>query len=243
MVIVVMIVDILWGYIGYFMFGQLVFFGIGVYVVGLVFIYGGFSFVMVMLVIGIIIVVVVVVVVLVGWLLFYCGVLLFFVIVILLVLFIVLIQLLLLGGSWIGFSFGLIGYDSFDFFFDVWYWILGGMLVVVVLVGCLLVCFDVGCLFVVICDNEQCCSYLGINILLVKIVLLVVMVVLVGLVGFGYGVFSGVVVFELVGFVLGMEFIIWVVLGGCGSLWGLLIGVVLINVVIVYFSSSMFFVW
>ncbi|WP_299535662.1 ATP-binding cassette domain-containing protein [uncultured Herbaspirillum sp.] len=243
MAIVAMTVDILWGYTGYLTFGQSAFFGIGAYAAGLVFTHAGFSAATVLLAIGATIAAAAAVAALAGWLSFYRGASPFFATVISLVLPIVLTQSLLSGGSWTGSSSGLTGYDSFDFSLDAWYWISGGMLALAALGGWLLVRSDAGRLLAAIRDNEQRCSYLGIHTSLVKIALLVAMAVLAGLAGFGYGAFSGVVAPELTGFALGTEFIIWVALGGRGSLWGPLAGAVLINVATAYLSSSMPFAW
>ncbi|HTJ93810.1 MAG TPA: ATP-binding cassette domain-containing protein, partial [Pararobbsia sp.] len=60
---------------------------------------------------------------------------------------------------------------------------------------------------------------------------------------FGYGAFSGVVAPELTGFVLGTQLIIWVALGGRGTLWGPVAGALLINVATSYLSGSMPFAW
>ena len=87
------------------------------------------------------------------------------------------------------------------------------------------------------------CTYLGIDTSRVKIALLTAMGVMAGIAGFGYGAFSGVVAPELTGFALGTELIIWVALGGRGTLWGPLAGGVLINVATAYLSSSMPFAW
>jgi branched-chain amino acid transport system permease protein len=72
----------------------------------------------------------------------------------------------------------------------------------------------------------------------VKIVLLTAMAAVAGIAGFGYGAFSGVVAPELTGFALGTELIIWVALGGRGTLWGPLIGAVLINVATAYLAAT-----
>lgn len=48
---------------------------------------------------------------------------------------------------------------------------------------------------------------------------------------------------ELTGFVLGTELIIWVALGGRGTLWGPVIGAVLINVATAYLGGSLPFAW
>jgi len=102
---------------------------------------------------------------------------------------------------------------------------------------------DGGRVLAAIRDNESRCSYLGINTSLVKIALLVATAAIAGLAGFGYGSFSGVVAPELAGFVLGTQLIIWVALGGRGTLWGPVIGALLINVGTAYLSGSMPFAW
>lgn len=241
--IVAITVDILWGYTGYLTFGQSAFFGIGAYAAGLVFTHGGFSPAMVLLAIGVTVVASVAVAALVGWLSFYRGASPFFATVISLVLPIVLTQLLLSGGDWTGSSSGLTGYETFDLSMEAWYWIAGAALAVAGLLGWMLVKSDAGRILVGIRDNESRCTYLGINTSLVKIALLMAMAVVAGLAGFGYGSFSGVVAPELTGFALGTEFIIWVALGGRGTLWGPLVGAVLINVATAYLSSSMPFAW
>lgn len=236
-------VDVLWGYTGYLTFGQSAFFGIGAYAAGLVFTHGGFSVPMALLAFGAAVLACTAVGALVGWLSFYRGASPFFATVISLVLPIVLTQLLLSGGGWTGSSSGLTGYETFDLSMEAWYWISGAMLLLFGVLGWLLVRSDAGRVLAAIRDNESRCAYLGIPTALVKIALLVVMAVVAGLAGFGYGAFSGVVAPELTGFALGTELVIWVALGGRGTLWGPLIGAVLINVATAYLSSSMPFAW
>ncbi|QNK66409.1 ABC transporter permease subunit [Variovorax sp. PAMC26660] len=236
-------VDLLWGYTGYLSFGQSAFFGIGAYAAGLVFTHGGFSASTAVLALGAAVVVSAAVGALVGWLSFYRGASPFFATVISLVLPIVLTQLLLSGGQWTGSSSGLTGYESFDLSIEAWYWVAGGMLAVFGVLGWLLVRSDAGRVLAAIRDNESRCTYLGIPTAMVKILLLTVVAVVAGIAGFGYGAFSGVVAPELTGFALGTELIIWVALGGRGTLWGPLIGAVLINVATAYLSGYMPFAW
>ena len=236
-------VDILWGYTGYLTFGQSAFFGIGAYAAGLVFTHGGFSSYTVLLAVGATVLASAAVAGLVGWLSFYRGASPFFATVISLVLPIVLTQLLLSGGSFTGSSSGLTGYPSFDWSIEVWYWVAGGMLALAGAIGWVLVRSDAGRVLAAIRDNEVRCTYLGIDTSRVKIALLTAMGVMAGIAGFGYGAFSGVVAPELTGFALGTELIIWVALGGRGTLWGPLAGGVLINVATAYLSSSMPFAW
>jgi branched-chain amino acid transport system permease protein len=241
--IVAVTVDVLWGYTGYLTFGQSAFFGIGAYAAGLVFTHAGFSISTALAALGLAIAGTALIGALVGWLSFYRGASPFFATLISLVLPIVLTQLLLSGGAWTGSSSGLTGYETFDFSLEAWYWIAGTALAGVALLGWFVVRSDAGQVLIAIRDNESRCTYLGIRTSQIKIILLVATAVVAGLAGFGYGSFSGVVAPELSGFVLGTEFIIWVALGGRGTLWGPLLGAVLISVVSAYLSSSMPFAW
>ena len=241
--IVAVTVDILWGHTGYLTFGQSAFFGMGAYAAGLVFTYMGPGPASALLAMGLAVAACAIVAALVGWLSFYRGASPFFATVISLVLPIVLTQLLLSGGEWTGSSSGLTGYESFDLSMQAWYGIAMGALALAGGLGWMLVRSDAGRVLSAIRDNEGRCTYLGIDTSIVKILLLVAMAAVAGLAGFGYGSFSGVVAPELAGFALGTEFIIWVALGGRGTLWGPLAGAVLINVATAYLGSSMPFAW
>lgn len=241
--IVVVTVDILWGYAGYLTFGQSAFFGIGAYAAGLVFTHMGPGPYSAVFALGLAVAACAIVAALVGWLSFYRGASPFFATLISLVLPIVLTQLLLSGGNWTGSSSGLTGYQSFDLSMQTWYWIAAASLALAGGSGWMLVRSDAGRVLLAIRDNEARCTYVGIDASAVKIVLLVAMAVVAGLAGFGYGAFSGVVAPELAGFALGTEFIIWAALGGRATLWGPLAGAVLINVATAYLGSSMPFAW
>ena len=241
--IVAVTVDVLWGYTGYLTFGQSAFFGIGAYAAGLVFTHGGFSPSYVLLGLGVAIAVAAAVAAVLGWLSFYRGASPFFATVMSLVLPIVLSQLLLSGGEWTGSSSGLTGYETFDLSLQAWYGIAGAGLLIVATLAWFFVRSDGGRTLVAIHDNESRCQYLGIDTSLVKIVLLIVAAIVAGVAGFGYGAFSGVVAPELTGFVLGTQLIIWVALGGRGTLWGPVVGALLINVVTSYLSGSLPFAW
>jgi branched-chain amino acid transport system permease protein len=241
--IVVITVDVLWGYTGYLTFGQSAFFGIGAYAAGLVFTHFGLSPGTIAIAIGLAIIVPMAVAALVGWLSFYRGASPFFATVISLVLPIVMTQLLLSGGEWTGSSSGLTGYDTFDLSLQAWYWIAGGGVALIGVFAWLFVRSDAGRVLAAIRDNESRCAYLGINVAHIKILLLIATAAITGIAGFGYGAFSGVVAPELSGFVLGTELIIWVALGGRGTLWGPLAGAILINVATAYLGSRMPFLW
>lgn len=241
--IVAVTVDVLWGYAGYLTFGQSAFFGVGAYAAGIVFTHGGFSPAYVLLALAVAVAAAAALAALLGWLSFYRGASPFFATVMSLVLPIVLSQLVLSGGEWTGSSSGLTGYPSFDLSLQAWYWIAGAGLAVVATLGWCFVRSDGGRVLIAIRDNESRCAYLGIDTSRIKIVLLVVMAIVAGIAGFGYGTFSGVVAPELTGFVLGTQLIIWVALGGRGTLWGPVAGALLINVATSYLSGSLPFAW
>lgn len=241
--IVAVTVDVLWGYTGYLTFGQSAFFGIGAYAAGLVFTHAGFSAWTATGALVLAVGAAAAVGALVGWLSFYRGASPFFATVISLVLPIVVSQLLLSGGQWTGSSSGLTGYESFDWSLEAWYWITGAGVLATGAVAWGVVGSDAGRVLASIRDNESRCAYLGIDVSKVKIIALVATAAVAGLAGFGYGAFSGVVAPELSGFVLGTELIIWVALGGRGTLWGPLAGTIFISVATAYLSSSMPFAW
>ncbi|WP_241069203.1 branched-chain amino acid ABC transporter ATP-binding protein/permease, partial [Achromobacter insuavis] len=236
-------VDILWGYTGYLTFGQSAFFGVGAYAAGLAFTHFGFSPGIALLAALVAVGGAVLLALVTGWLSFYRGASPFFATVISLVLPIVLTQVVLSGGTYTGSSSGLTGYDTFDLSLEAWYVIAAGGLSIVALLAWVAVRSDGGRILAALRDNEGRCSYLGLNTAHWRIVLLVVCGAVASLAGFGYGAFSGVVAPELTGFVFGTELIIWVALGGRGTVWGPVLGAVLINVAGSYLSGNMPFLY
>jgi branched-chain amino acid transport system permease protein len=92
-------------------------------------------------------------------------------------------------------------------------------------------------------DNDERCSYLGLDTARVRIGLLVVTAVVAALAGFGYVAFAGVAAPENAGFVFGTQLVVMVALGGRGSLVGAVVGALVIEVASAYLSSSLPFVW
>ncbi|MCV6798410.1 branched-chain amino acid ABC transporter ATP-binding protein/permease [Achromobacter ruhlandii] len=236
-------VDILWGYTGYLTFGQSAFFGVGAYAAGLAFTHYGFSPGIALAAALVAVGAAMLLALATGWLSFYRGASPFFATVISLVLPIVLTQVVLSGGTYTGSSSGLTGYDTFDLSLEAWYVIAAGGLSIVALLAWVAVRSDGGRILAALRDNEGRCSYLGLNTAHWRIALLVVCGAVASLAGFGYGAFSGVVAPELTGFVFGTELIIWVALGGRGTVWGPVLGAVLINVAGSYLSGNMPFLY
>ena len=172
----------------------------------------------------------IIVALIVGWLSFYHGASPLYASVVSLVLPIVVAQLLYSGGQFTGSSSGLSGFDSFDVSIEAWFWIAGAFLVVATAAAYVFVRSDVGRVLVAIRENEARCEYLGIHVSRIKIRLLVVLAAIAAIAGFAFAGVQMVVAPEYAGFVFGTELVIWVALGGRGTLIGPVIGTLLIDV-------------
>lgn len=240
---VALTVDMLWGYTGILTFGQSAFFGIGAYAAGLVFTHMGFGPAHAALALGAGIAVAALVAVLVGWLSFYHGASPLYASVVSLVLPIVVTQILYSGGAFTGSSSGLSGFESFDMSLHAWFWIAGVFLVVVTSGAWMFVRSDAGRVLVAIRENEARCEYLGINVSRIKILLLVACAVIAAIAGYAFACVQMVVAPEYTGFVFGTELVIWVALGGRGTLIGPVIGTLLIDTSTAYLSGNLPYIW
>ena len=240
---VALTVDILWGYAGILTFGQSAFFGIGAYAAGLIFTHVGFGtgYAALALVSGVAVAIIVAAVV--GWLAFYHGASPLYGSVVTLVLPIVVTQILYSGGNFTGSSSGLSGFESFDVSIEAWFWIAGSFLVVLTALAWLFVRSDAGRILIAIRENEQRCEYVGINVSRVKILLLIVCAVIAAIAGYAFAGVQMVVAPEYAGFVFGTELLIWVALGGRGTLIGPVIGTLVLDVSTSYLSGNLPFVW
>ena len=241
--VVAITVDLLWGYTGILTFGQATFFGIGAYAAGLVFTHLGFSPGMALAALAGGIAVSMVVAALVGVLSFYPGATPLYASVISLVLPIVATQVVFAGGTFTGSSSGLSGFESFDLDIRTWLWISGGLLVAATLCALRFVRSDTGRLLRAIRENESRCEYLGVNTSRVKTLLLVALSGVCALAGFVYACYGMVVAPEMAGFQFGTELIIWVALGGRGTVLGPVFGALVIDVGSAYLSGDLPFVW
>ena len=240
---VALTVDILWGYTGILTFGQSAFFGIGAYAAGLIFTHMGFSPAHAALALGAGIGVAVLVAVLVGWLSFYHGASPLYASVVSLALPIVVSQILYSGGAFTGSSSGLSGFESFDISLRAWFWIAGLFLVAVTAGAWMFVRSDAGRVLVAIRENEARCEYLGIDVSRIKILLLIVCAVIAAIAGYAFACVQMVVAPEYTGFVFGTELVIWVALGGRGTLIGPVIGTLLIDTSTAYLSGNLPYIW
>lgn len=236
-------VDILWGYTGVLTFGQSAFFGIGAYACALVFTHYGFGpdWAVLALIIGIL--AAMAVGALVGWLAFYHGASPLYASIVTLALPIVMTQVIFAGGRFTGSSSGLSGFPTYYWDLEVWFWIAGGFLILITCLATLFVRSDMGRVLVAIRENEMRCAYLGIPVSRIKILVMVAMGAIGAISGFGYAAFTNVVAPELVGFLLGTELLIWVALGGRGTIIGPVLGTIAIDVTSSYLSGGLPFVW
>jgi len=241
--LVALTVDILWGYAGILTFGQAAFFGIGAYAAALVFTHIGFSPATIALAIALALAAPAFVGLLLGWLSFYPGSTPLYASVVSLAFPIVVTQIIFSGGTFTGSSSGLVGYQVVDFPIEAWFWVAGGGLIVFGALAYVFVKSEMARVLVAIRDNEERCSYLGINTPRVKILLTAALAGIAGLAGFSYANFSAVVAPELTGFVFGTELVIYVALGGRGTLIGPLVGTIGIDVLSSYLSGDLPYVW
>ena len=241
--VVAITVDLLWGYTGILTFGQATFFGIGAYAAGLVFTHGGFSIGLAALALAGGIVVSMAVAALVGWLSFYPGATPLYASVVSLVLPIVATQMIFSGGTFTGSSSGLSGFDSFDLSIQTWLWLSGALLLATTLAALRFVRSDVGRLLGAVRENESRCDYLGLNTSRIKIALLVGLAAVAALAGFVYACYGVVVAPEMAGFQFGTELVIWVALGGRGTILGPVFGTLIIDLGSAYLGGDLPFVW
>ena len=102
---------------------------------------------------------------------------------------------------------------------------------------------DAGKLLVAVRDNDVRCAYLGISPRRIQIALTVALAGVAGFVGFLFAHASGVVAPENTGFLFGTQLVIWVALGGRGSLLGPVFGTLAIDYLSASLSGDLPFIW
>lgn len=236
-------VDIVWGYCGTLTFGQSAFFGIGVYALAIIFTEYGFGSWQALFAMGTSVVVAAGVAALTGWLSFYPGSTPLYASIVSLVVPIVLVQILYSGGTFTGSSSGLVGFETFDLELANWFRLAGLSLAAVAVVALIIMRSDTGRLLKALRDNDERCSYLGIDTSRYRIIVLVLTAIIASLAGFGYAAFGAVAAPENAGFTFGTRLIIMVALGGRGTVIGAIVGALSIEVASAYLSGSLPYVW
>jgi branched-chain amino acid transport system permease protein len=236
-------VDLLWGFTGILTFGQAAFFGAGAYAAAIVATQMGSTPAWLLAGLALAILAPMALGILVGWLSFYHGSTPLYASVISLVLPIVVTQLVYSGGTFTGSSSGLVGYDTLPLELEGFFRLAGLALVATTLAAWIFVRSDAGKVLVAVRDNDLRCAYLGLNTSRIRILLMTVLAGVAGLAGFLFAHASGVVAPENTGFLFGTELVIWVALGGRGTLLGPVLGTLAIDYCSASLSGDLPFLW
>jgi branched-chain amino acid transport system permease protein len=235
-------VDLLWGYTGVLTFGQSAFFGIGVYTVALALAYyveGPLATA------GAIVVAMAAAALVgagVGWLAFFDRASPIYVAIVTLALPVIFTQIILSGGAYTGSSSGLPIPAPF-LSVGQWFWISGGLLLLVAVGAYVLVTSDAGRILVAIRENEDRCRYLGLRTSRLKISLMAVCSAVAALAGAFYVLFATAGAHNYGDFSFGTEMVVWTALGGRGTLVGPILGTIGINYVSAVLGGNLPFVW
>ena len=235
-------VDLLWGYTGVLTFGQSAFFGIGVYTVAIALAYYVEGTLATAGAIFAAMVGAALVGAAVGWLSFWDRASPIYVAIVTLALPVVFTQLILSGGAYTGSSSGLpipVPFLSIT----QWYYIAGGLLLLVTILAYIFVSSDAGRVLVAIRENEERCRYLGLDTSLLKIGLMAGCGAVAALAGAFYVLFGSVAAHSYGDFVFGTELVVWTALGGRGTLVGPILGTVGVNYVSALLGGNLPFVW
>ena len=236
-------VDLLWGFTGILTFGQAAFFGAGAYATAMVLTHLGSSPAWILAALALSVLMPMALGALVGWLSFYHGSTPLYASVISLVFPIVVTQIVYSGGEWTGSSSGLVGYDTLPLDLPGFFRLAGAFAILVALGAWVFVRSDAGKLLAAVRDNDARCAYLGISPKRVSILLTVALAGVAGLTGFLFAQASGVVAPENTGFLFGTELVIWVALGGPGTVLGPVLGAVAIDYLGATLSGDLPFLW
>ncbi|SFU48388.1 branched-chain amino acid transport system permease protein [Methylobacterium sp. 174MFSha1.1] len=236
-------VDLLWGFAGILTFGQAAFFGIGAYATAMLLSAHGAAPHWMALAVLIAVAAPMLLGLAVGWLSFYHRSTALYASVISLVVPIVVVQAIYSGGERTGSSSGLVGFDVLPLEIEGYFRLAALLLVAVTLAAWILVRSDAGRMLVALRDNEARCAYLGLHPRRWQIGLTAVLAGVAGLAGFAFANASGVVAPENAGFLFGTELVIWVALGGRGTLIGPVLGTIAIDYLAANLSGDLPFLW
>jgi branched-chain amino acid transport system permease protein len=236
-------IDVLWGYTGILTFAQGAFFGIGLYAAGLTFTHVGFTTGTVVLALVGGVLAAVVLAGFVGWLAFWHGASTLYIAVVTLVFPICVVQVIYSGGQFTGSSSGLVNFAAPHLPMWGWFIVSGALLAIVTGIMWVVVKSDYGRTLNAIRDNELRCRYLGVPTSRQKIYLMMAMAGIAAAAGFIFACVGTFAAPEYAGFVFGTELVIYVALGGRGTIVGPVLGTVALEWVSAYLSGVLPFVW
>jgi branched-chain amino acid transport system permease protein len=236
-------VDLLWGFTGILTFGQAAFFGVGAYATAMALSYLGATPEWMAVALALAILAPAALGLAVGWLSFYHRSTALYASVISLVLPIVVTQLIYSGGEWTGSSSGLVGFEVLPLELEGFFRLSAFALVATTLAAWVFVRSDAGRALVAVRDNDARCAYLGLSPKRLQIALTAALAGVAGLAGFIFANASSVVAPENAGFLFGTELVIWVALGGRGTLLGPVLGTIAIDYLAANLSGDLPFLW
>lgn len=222
--------DLAWGYAGILCLGQSAFFGVGAYAVAILGMRWDSSWA---LPAGIALAVLLpaLLAVVVGWFIFFGASSTLYVAIVTLALPVLLSAIDLRISGLTGGLTGLSGVPSFPWDSDAaTYYLLLAVLAAVAAGLLWLVRSDFGRLLVAVRDNEQRARFLGYGTSAVRLVAFAGAAALAGLAGALYAPFNGFVSYDLLGLTLSTSAIVWVAIGGRGTVAGPLLGALLVNI-------------
>jgi branched-chain amino acid transport system permease protein len=224
--------DILWGLTGILTFGSSAMFGIGAYTVGAFFVHGNFGAWTVPMAVPTAICIATAVSVTLGWLVFYTRAKIsqFYVSLVTLGLSVIFQQVAVYGGRLTGGSNGLSGFHVGLLAPRGWYCVAAVVLMGAFCAANAVSGSDLGLVLRAIKDHETRCRYLGINTSLVKMLTFAGCNAIACLSGCLYALHTTVVAPSLVDFLLATNVLIWITLGGKGTLLGPMLVAIAINV-------------
>lgn len=242
---VALLTDVIWGYSGILTFASAAMFGIGAYALGTLFVHSAptpqnaiLAFILAMAGAGILSAAI-------GWLAFYSRTKVsdFYVAVVTLGMSMLFGQVVIYGGALTGGSNGLSGFPTLNLSNQMWYFLGASALLICAALALRIVNSNFGIVLRAIRDNDLRCRYLGINTPGVKTALFAICNTLVAAVGVFYALFTTVVSPSLVGLNFATNVLIWVILGGRGTIIGPVFAAMLLTAATPQLSTMMPLYW
>lgn len=240
--IVVLTVDVLWGYTGVLSFAQAVFFGIGAYTLAIVSVDAGFGWGVLASSLAGGAALAMVVAFLLGLVAFHAKADWVFVATVTFAATFAFERLILSGGKFTGASSGISGYVTLPISVTTGYVVCGCALIAATYMAHVVTRSEVGLTLRAIRENERRSQYLGIAVHRTKIILFTLLAGVAAFAGTMYSATQNVVAPDIAGFQLGTMMVVWAAIGGRGSLFGPIGAAIVITYATAYLSGSFPFV-
>jgi branched-chain amino acid transport system permease protein len=223
--------DVIWGYTGILTFASSAMFGVGAYAVGIVFVHAASSSLAVIAALAGGMAIAGVLSVIMGWLAFYSRIRVseFYIAVVTLGLSLLFNQSVSYGGALTGGSNGLSGFSTLEMGNRAWYIVASLCLSLGLLGARYFVRSEFGLVLRAMRDHEQRCRFLGLHTPYLKTIVFTGGNAIAAIAGSLYALYTTVVDPSLVGIVLATNVLIWITLGGRGTIVGPAVAAVAIN--------------